>query len=391
MGQRVQLHRLTNNNDYLLYHHQYGYGSRIKEIINNFEAFKLDNTFILPYGDNNNGYLIIDDINKKYAFLFGYEDLKSFSRKYDAYHRLFEKDTISFEEYQKIALTLAIENPMNFEQYVNVVKDLDFLENKDRFDFNIDYLKDYKLMNVEEVRNFLINQQQKLEPDNKSYDAVYNGSYIEKIKNKYDLKNLKNMNYEDAREFLKKYVCVEDWQTKFDQDGNVYCLDMTIKGHGWVRIYSSCNGNINTDKNIEVLTVNKSSIDEVLKPIEQDLYCKNIFIMLKQKNENIKQDLYIDNLGNELFNENNEPNLELKPNFTFNDENISLTFSKKELWGKTIVYSFYVEKSAVKEFIENKSQKSNNNQSISAKDLDQAVNNNNAEMETNSQTKGGQR
>lgn len=71
------------------------------------------------------------------------------------------------------------------------------------------------------------------------------------------------MDYKKVDELLKKFKCVEHWETK-SYDNSVYCLDMTIEGKGWVRLYSSCNGNLNSNVDIFVDEINEKEITNLL-------------------------------------------------------------------------------------------------------------------------------
>ena len=98
------------------------------------------------------------------------------------------------------------------------------------------------------------------------------------------------MKLEEAKEILNKYNYVEDWSLKVGLDKEVYCIDLTIKDKGWVRIYNKdrCNDNINSDAGISVDKIDEEAIIKIL-----DDY-KNI----KLKNERIVNDF--NNFNNKL-------------------------------------------------------------------------------------------
>lgn len=72
------------------------------------------------------------------------------------------------------------------------------------------------------------------------------------------------MNVVEARELLNKFECVEDWQVKYCKDEQVFCIDMTIKNKGWVRIYNRCNGNLNSNADIYVEEINEQTVSSIL-------------------------------------------------------------------------------------------------------------------------------
>lgn len=101
------------------------------------------------------------------------------------------------------------------------------------------------------------------------------------------------MKIEEAKEILNKYNYVEDWSLKVGLDNEVYCIDLTIKDKGWVRIYNKdrCNDNINSNAGISVDKIDAQTIIKIL-----DDY----------KNIKLKNECIVNNFNNKLTFEQTE-------------------------------------------------------------------------------------
>ncbi len=158
MGQRTQLFRLTKENKWETYHQQWGCGENMQNFFVDNELNKeylLDETSTLfshLHFNNNNGFLLIDDINKKYTFILGYEEVAIFTPEVRKKIDLLSKN---YEKYTENLFALAIETPLTYMEYLSY--DHPDVEVDQVFD-EISYFDDYSLMSSKEVRNFLIDQ-----------------------------------------------------------------------------------------------------------------------------------------------------------------------------------------------------------------------------------------